>query len=102
VEALEADPPPPASISIPPPSEARATVLARPSYSEFAANITRSNSDAPTADGATNPLTPKAADEPVLAAEALAVTPRNTRTWLLAAIAITLLLLALVLVSMPD
>lgn len=103
VASLEEDPPPPPSISIPPPSEARATVLARPSYSEFAVNITRSNSDAPTADGATNPLAerrPPEADP--LELEALGVASRKKRTWLLVAIAVTLLLLLLVLVSMPD
>ncbi len=101
VAALEAEPPPPSNISIPPPGDARATVLARPSYSEFAANITRSNSDAPTADGATNPVAPPLAAS-ATEARTLALAPANGRTWLLAAIAITLLLLAVVLVSLPD
>lgn len=103
VAALEADPAPPPSVSIPPPSEARATVLAGPAYSEFAQNVTRSNSDAPTADGASNPSVERPARErDTLEMEALAVAPSNRRAWLLAAIAITLLLLAVVLVSLRE
>ena len=103
---LRADPPPPATISVVPPSaDARATVLARPSYSEFAANITRSNSDAPTADGATNPLREQTipVDSAPDGEEALAVEPnRQGRVWLLGAIALALLLVAIVLFRLTD